>query len=69
MLLFRMQMPQMSWKYKILWFLVDIYYRERYFFICGCNRNVKKPSAKTLCQAVENKTTRCLMKPPVSRFS
>ena len=23
-------------KYNILWFVVDIYYRERYFFICGC---------------------------------
>ena len=23
-------------KYKILWFLVDTYHRQRYFFICGC---------------------------------
>jgi hypothetical protein len=23
-------------KYKILWFVVDMHHRERYFFICGC---------------------------------
>ena len=58
----------MSLKYKILWFLVDIYYRERYFFICDCNQAVKKPRANNLCQAAENKTARCLIEPPVFRF-
>jgi hypothetical protein len=29
-------MPVMSTKYKILWFVVDMYHREGYFFICGC---------------------------------
>jgi hypothetical protein len=33
-------MPQMTTKYKILWFVVDMHHRQRYFFICGCKRIV-----------------------------
>jgi len=32
----------MHTKYNILWFLVDMHHRERYFFICGCKRIVTK---------------------------
>ena len=43
MRLFRLQMRCLTLKYKILWFVVDIPHRERYFFICGsltdCNGN------------------------------
>jgi hypothetical protein len=38
---FRKEMPGMATKYKILWFVVDMYHRQRYFFICGCNRTVR----------------------------
>jgi len=33
---FRNKVQGMTGKYKILWFVVDMYHRERYFFICGC---------------------------------
>jgi len=33
---FSKKVPGMLLKYKILWFVVDMYHRERYFFICGC---------------------------------
>jgi hypothetical protein len=36
MRVFANQMQGMQRKYNILWFVVDIYHRERYFFICGC---------------------------------
>ena len=36
-------MPQMTTKYKILWFVVDMHHRQRYFFICGCKRIVTFP--------------------------
>ena len=39
-------MPQMTLKYKILWFVVDLYHRERYFFICGCNQIVTRAGEK-----------------------
>jgi hypothetical protein len=40
-------------KYKILWFVVDMYHRERYFFICGCEQTVTRTGVKTRRQAVE----------------
>jgi hypothetical protein len=36
MAVFRDRIREMLEKYKILWFVVDLYHRERYFFICGC---------------------------------
>jgi hypothetical protein len=33
-------MLQMTTKYKILWFVVDMHHRQRYFFICGCKQIV-----------------------------
>jgi hypothetical protein len=32
--------PGTRTKYKILWFVVDLYHRQRYFFICGCKPTV-----------------------------
>jgi hypothetical protein len=29
----------MCWKYKMLWFVVDMHHRWRYFFICGCKHS------------------------------
>ncbi len=29
-------------KYQMLWFAVDLHHRQRYFFIYGCERTVKK---------------------------
>jgi hypothetical protein len=42
MAVFREQVREMSTKYKMLWFVVDTYHGQRYFFICGCNRIVMK---------------------------
>jgi hypothetical protein len=42
---FRGLMPEMTIKYKMLWFLVDKHHGQRYFFICGCKRTVKKNGA------------------------
>jgi hypothetical protein len=39
---FRELVREMPTKYKILWFGIDMYHGQRYFFICGCNRTVKK---------------------------
>jgi hypothetical protein len=39
-------MPLMATKYKILWFVVDMYHRQRYFFICGCKRIVMDSGVK-----------------------
>jgi hypothetical protein len=33
---FSKKVQGMAAKYKILWFVVDMHHRERYFFICGC---------------------------------
>jgi hypothetical protein len=38
--LFRKEMRGMQRKYKILWFAVDIYHRQRYFSICGFKQTV-----------------------------
>ena len=53
-------MPRMLAKYKILWFVVDTHHRERYFFICGCNRTVTKTGVKSLRQTAQEETTRTL---------
>lgn len=44
---FRKRMRGMPSKYKILWFVVDIHHRERYFFICGCNQTVTRHGVTT----------------------
>jgi hypothetical protein len=33
-------------KYQMLWFAVDLHHRQRYFFIYGCERTVKKTQRK-----------------------
>jgi hypothetical protein len=53
MLVFSNQMPEMWAKYKILWFVVDMYHRQRYFFICGCKQTVTFPAVKTRWGAAE----------------
>jgi hypothetical protein len=40
-------MPGMTTKYNILWFVVDMYHRERYFFICGLKRIVMNSGVTT----------------------
>jgi hypothetical protein len=42
MAVFREQMREIPTKYKMLWFVLDTYHGQRYFFICGCNRIVMK---------------------------
>jgi hypothetical protein len=39
---FREQVRETPTKYKMLWFVVDTYHRQRYFFICGFKRIVMK---------------------------
>jgi hypothetical protein len=43
----------MTTKYKILWFVLDMYHRQRYFFICGCNQTVTFPAVKDRRGAAE----------------
>jgi hypothetical protein len=45
----------MSLKYKILWFVLDFYHRERYFFICGCNQIEMKTGVKSRRQTAERR--------------
>jgi hypothetical protein len=45
MAVFRELVPETTTKYKMLWFLVDMHHGQRYFFICGCKRTVKKKGA------------------------
>jgi hypothetical protein len=52
---FSNKVPGTSTKYKILWFVVDMYHRERYFFICGCKQAVTKAGVKSRRQAVEKR--------------
>jgi hypothetical protein len=49
-----------------LWFAVDIYHRERYFFICGCKRIVKNQGVKSLRQSAERREI-AVISPPDSR--
>jgi hypothetical protein len=60
-------MPGMPTKYKILWFVVDMHHRQRYFFICGCKRTVKKPGARPAGRPPREANSR-LFQIPVSRF-
>jgi len=53
--LFANEMREMKRKYKILWFLVDIHNRERYFFICGCKRIVTNPGFRSLRQFAQRR--------------
>jgi hypothetical protein len=45
--LFGDEMSGMQTKYNILWFIVDLYHRQRYFFICGCKQIVTCSGVKT----------------------
>jgi hypothetical protein len=38
--LFRKEMRGMQTKYNMLWFVVDMYHRQRYFSICGFKQTV-----------------------------
>jgi len=40
MAVFREQVREIPTKYKMLWFVVDTYHGQRYFFICGFKRTV-----------------------------
>jgi hypothetical protein len=63
---FRKEMPVMAQKYKILWFVVDLYHRQRYFFICGCNETATNPARRTAGRPLREETSR-LFHSPVSR--
>jgi len=54
----------MATKYKILWFLVDTYHRERYFFICGCKQIVKNSGRKTRREAAQRREVAVNFKSP-----
>ena len=41
---FRKHMPGMRTKYNMLWFVVDMHHRQRYFFICGFKQIVIAPA-------------------------
>jgi hypothetical protein len=42
-------------KYKILWFVVDMHHRQRYFFICDCKQIVTKPGVNCRREVAEKK--------------
>jgi hypothetical protein len=46
MAVFREQVRETPTKYKMLWFVVDTYHGQRYFFICGCKLTVTKTPRK-----------------------
>jgi len=46
-------MRETQTKYKILWFVVDMHHRERYFFICGCKLIVTKSGVKSRREVAE----------------
>jgi hypothetical protein len=45
-------------KYKILWFVVDMHHRQRYFFICDCKRIVTKLGVKSRRKVAEEVESR-----------
>ena len=51
--LFRKDVRGMRTKYKMLWFVVDMYHRQRYFFICGFKQIVTILSVRTRLEAAE----------------
>jgi hypothetical protein len=51
--LFRKDVRGMRTKYKMLWFVVDMYHRQRYFFICGFKQIVTNLSVRTRLEAAE----------------
>ena len=38
---------KITWEYNILWFVVDMHHRERYFFICGPEQIVVKSGLRS----------------------
>jgi hypothetical protein len=42
MAVFSEQVREIPTKYKMLWFVVDTYHGQRYFFICGFKRIVMR---------------------------
>jgi hypothetical protein len=61
--LFGNRIPEMTTKYKILWFVVDTYHRQRYFFICGCKQTVKIAGWKTRREAAQRSVGAVLSNP------
>jgi hypothetical protein len=45
-------------KYKILWFVVDMHHRQRYFFICDCKQIVTMPGVKSRRKVAEEEESR-----------
>ena len=58
-------MPELTAKYKMLWFPVDRPYRQRYFFICDCKQTV---TFQARLQPAQQKTA-YQEKPPVFPFA
>ena len=56
--MFRKEMPGMAQKYKILWFVVDLYHGQRYFFICGCKGTVTNPVRRNAGRPLRKETSR-----------
>ena len=56
-------------KYKILWFVVDLHHRQRYFFICGCNRIVTRLQPERLERACCNLRARGKISRRISSFN
>jgi hypothetical protein len=46
MAVFGERVPETTTKYNMLWFPIDTHHGQRYFFICGCKRTVKRNGAK-----------------------
>jgi hypothetical protein len=56
--LFSEEMRGMRTKYKMLWFVVDIHHRQRYFFICGLKRTVTCLGVKLAGKPLKEETSR-----------
>jgi hypothetical protein len=60
------RVPGMQRKYNLLWFVVDMHHRQRYFFICDCKQIVTKAGVKNRRKVAEKEESRGN---PNSRFA
>jgi hypothetical protein len=55
-------------KYNLLWFVVDMHHRQRYFFICDCKQTVTKPGVKSSREVAEKKKVAVIPSPVFAFF-
>ena len=61
---FNKLVPETTTKYKILWFVVDMHHRERYFFICDLNQIVTITDVTSRRRAAMTRQFAVFFEPP-----